>query len=344
MKRNFIIAFVLLVILIGFIFSQRRDTKPTTQTTPKKPVEQVVLAPDWTPNTNHTGIYVALAKGWYKEEGVTLKILPYSSTLSSDVLVSSKKADIGISSTEGVVSDAALGSPVVSIASIMQHNTSSLVVRKDSEITRPKDLDGKVYGGFGAPFEEAVVKKIIQADGGSGEFQNVTLDIDAMQALESGRVDVVWIFDGWDGVAAKIKGIELTSFPIVAFAIPDYATPNIIAHPDRVKAKSESILRFMRATARGYEYAREYPVESANILLQEVPKGTFTDPHLVRQSQLYVSRNYAGAGEQWGVQKKASWSEYPKFMLKEKLLTDAKGEPVTSLDFSTLYSNVFFEK
>lgn len=343
MKRAYILIGIFFLIFFGLIVYQKRDDSPEQLTSSKQALQTITLALDWTPNTNHTGIYVAKEMGWYKDEGITLKILPFSSALSSDVLVATKKADVGISSTEGVVSDAALGSPVVSIASIIQHNTSSLVVKKDSGVTRPSELDGKIYGGFGAPFEEAVVRKIIQTDGGKGEFATVTLDIGAMQALESGRVDVVWIFDGWDGIAAKMKGIELVSFPIVHFGIPDYATPNIITHPDLVKNKSDRIKRFMRATTKGYEYAREYPTESANLLLASVPKGTLTDESLVRQSQLYLSRHYVDNNGRWGMQKKDSWTKYPEFMLKERLLTDQKGEKVTSLDFSTLYSNVFFE-
>lgn len=338
MKKKLIIGVAILLFVLGVVVYPKNS--PTTSAT--KQLQEVTLALDWTPNTNHTGIYVAQEKGWYKDEGIRVTILPYSQAVSSDVLVATKKADVGISSTEGVVSDVVLGSPVVSIASIIQHNTSSLVVKEDSGITRPSDLDGKIYGGFGAPFEEAVVRKIIQSDGGLGEFENVTLTVSAMQALETGQVDFVWIFDGWDGVAAKMQGLSLISFPITAFGIPDYATPNIITHPDSVNTKSDRIKRFMKATAKGYEYAREYPIESANLLLNAVPKGTFADADLVRQSQLYLSRRYGDTGGTWGVQKKSTWTKYPAFMLKEKLLTDAKGTVITSLDYASLYSNVFF--
>src|SRR3989338_1618118 len=66
------------------------------------PLAPLSLALDWTPNTNHTGIYVALAKKWYEEEGMELKMLPYSDTVSPDVLVNAGKVDAGISSTESI--------------------------------------------------------------------------------------------------------------------------------------------------------------------------------------------------------------------------------------------------
>ncbi len=101
------------------------------KTTPQQ-LTRMNLALDWTPNTNHTGIYVALAQNWYRAEGIDLHLLPYSSSVSPDVLVSSGKADVGVSFTEGIVADAAVNQPVVSIAAIIQHNTSALVTLASS--------------------------------------------------------------------------------------------------------------------------------------------------------------------------------------------------------------------
>ncbi|MDQ3328309.1 MAG: ABC transporter substrate-binding protein, partial [Chloroflexota bacterium] len=130
--------------------------------------ESLTLALDWTPNTNHTGIYVAQQKGWYEEAGVDLKILPYADGTTTDVLVSNGKADFGISSEESVVLARAAGQDVVSVAAVMQKNTSALVTLKSSGIDRPKALTGKRYAGFGAPFEEPVISTMIEHDGGGG--------------------------------------------------------------------------------------------------------------------------------------------------------------------------------
>ena len=56
------------------------------------------FALDWTPNTNHTGIYVAQQKGWYKDEGLDVKILPYSDANTPDTLVGTGQADFGVTS------------------------------------------------------------------------------------------------------------------------------------------------------------------------------------------------------------------------------------------------------
>lgn len=333
---------VLLIILVsGTFLWQQRSASTSTNSQSSQKLIPMSLALDWTPNTNHTGIYVALAKGWYRDEGIDLKLLPYSSNVSPDTLVSSGKADVGISSTESIVADAATGQPVVSVAAIVQHNTSALVTRADSGLTRPRDLDGKVYGGFGAPYESAVVSEIIKKDGGKGTFKNITLDVGAMEALKAKRIDFVWIFEGWEGIQAQRDGIKLNIFPITKNGVADYYTPTIITGPNQIKQKTDLLRKFMAATSRGYEFARTNARAAAQMLLDTAPRGTFPDPGLVFASQSYLSPRYADPGRQWGWQDAAAWHGYPDFMLKAGAITDTAGKPIKNLNFDTLYTNDF---
>ena len=314
-------------------------TRPLTPGT--RNLSSMSLALDWTPNTNHTGIYVALAQHWYSAEGIDLHLLPYSASVSPDVLVSSGKADVGVSSTEGIVADAAVGQPVVSIAAIIQHNTSALVTLANSRLTRPRDLDGKTYGAFGAPYESAVVGEIIQHDGGRGHFKSVTLDVDAMQALESHRIDFVWVFEGWEVIQAQREGFKLNVFPIINYGVPDYYTPNLITSRKEMQQKPGLLHKFMLATACGYEYARSHAHESAQMLLNQNQNGTFPDTGLVFASQDYLSPRYADAGRKWGLQDAAAWHGYPQFILNADGVDDASGKPIHSMNFDALYTNQF---
>src|SRR2546421_7108462 len=331
---------VLLVILVvgAFIWQQRAASSAASpKGTPK--LTTMRLALDWTPNTNHTGIYVALAQKWYQDEGIDLHLLPYSASVSPDVLVSNGKADVGISSTEGIVADAAVNQPVVSIAAIIQHNTSALVALASSGITRPRDLSGKVYGGFGAPYEPAVVGEIIKRDGGTGQFKNVTLDVDAMQALESHRIDFAWVFEGWEVIQAQRAGVKLNIFPITNYGVADYYTPNLIASPNEIKQKPDLLRKFMAATTKGYEYARSHPQEAAQMLLNATAPGTFPDPGLVMASQQFLSPRYADPGRKWGLQDAAAWHGYPQFIIATGGIDDSAGHPVHAMDFDRLYTN-----
>ena len=339
-KLVLVVVFVTLVVAGLWVHEGTRNSgnRPGSQTK-----SSLSLALDWTPNTNHTGIYVANKMGWYKDVGIDLKLLPYSSSVSPDQLVSASKADVGISSTEAVVADAGAGSPVVSIGAIVAHNTSVLAVRQDSGITSPKQLEDKTYGGFGATYEAAVIGEVIKHGGGSGNFKNVTLDVDPVEALKSKRVDFVWVFSGWEVLQAERAGLRLTTFPIRDYGVPDYSTPDFIASAKNLKDKKSLIRKFMQATARGYEYARVHPRQSAQILLSSVSPGTFPDPGLVRQSQDYLSSRYQDAGKAWGNQTKASWHNYPQFMLDHGAVADASGKPVKKINFDSLYTNQFLQ-
>lgn len=337
--KIFIFAIILLLIPVFIWKISAKQAATNTKTLPT-----FTVALDWTPNTNHTGMYVALQKGWYKEQGLNVKILPYTENASPDLLVSTGKADAGIGATENVVADAAGGNPVVSIATILAHDLYGLIALKDNGIKSPRDLDGKIYGGFGAAYEEPVISKIIKKDGGKGEFKNVTLSVGAMQALESKKIDFVWVSEGWEALDAKRKGLNTIFFPMIDYGIADYYTPVIITSPMEIKQKKELLKKFMKATKQGYEYSIKNPKEAAKILIDSNPKGTFPDTELVMQSQEFLSKKYADSGKPWGLQDKKAWHDYPQFMLDAGAITDKDGRKVSKLDFDSLYTNEFLQK
>jgi len=340
MKKIYILVilfFATALILIGSSFV-KSELKPT----PEK-LKPFTVVLDWTPNTNHTGIYVALAKGWYKDQGLDVKILPYSSSTPPDVLVNGGKADVGVSSAEGVVSSAAAGSPIVSIAAIVQHNTSGFMALADSGIESPKDLDNKIYGGYGSPIEKAILHKIITTDGGEGVYKNVNLDVAAMQALTNKQIDFFWVFEGWEVIQAKKQGLHIVYFPSSNYGIPDYYTPVLMTSQTEIKQKPELLKKFMAATSKGYQYAIDHPKEAADLLIKTAPKGTFPDVGFIQASQKFLSAHYVDKGRLWGVQDKKAWHEYPQFIIDAGGALDKNSKPIKTLDFGKLYTNDFLQ-
>ena len=338
MKKNYILVILLILFVITFVIWKLNRPKAPAQSNKLTPFR---LALDWSPNTNHTGVYVALAKGWYREQGINLKILPYSPNVSSSVLVTSGKADAGVSFIEDVVGETAKNNPLVSIGAILQHNTSGLIVLKSSGITRPKDLNGKIYGGYGSPFENPIISEIIKKDGGTGDFKNIVLEIGAMQALETKKIDFVWVFSGWELVQANLDGIKYYYFPLTKYGIPDSPTVVFVVTPNKIKNNPDLLKKFMTATAHGYEYARLFPKESAQILIDQTPKDTFPNAKLVFASQEFMSNNYADKKRQWGIQDIKSWAGYPQFILNSDAILDANEKPVKKMDFNVLFTNKF---
>jgi ABC-type nitrate/sulfonate/bicarbonate transport system substrate-binding protein len=306
----------------------------------------LTLALDWVPNTNHTGIYVAMQKGWYKEEGLDLQILPYADGASPETLVANGKADLGIAGGEGAITAVAAGQPLVSIAAIIQKDTSAFVTRKDSGIASPKQFEGKRYAGFGAAYEEPVIAAMMKADGStSTKFQNVTTNVFGFEAVAGKQADIVWIFMGWDGVQAQMQNIELNIIPPTKYGIPDRPTPIIITNTANTTAKADALKKFGKATARGYDFAIANPKEAADLLIAGAPKGTFSNTDLVYKSQEYLSPRYKEGADKWGVQNLKAWTDFPKFMYDNKLLLDSAGKPITKeLDYGKLFSNEFLPK
>ncbi len=300
--------------------------------------QTVRLALDWVPNTNHTGIYVALANGWFEEAGVDLKILPYGGVLP-EVLVANGRAEVAVSSTESVLGAAAAGEPVVSVAAMLSTNTAALAVLKDSGITRPRELDGKVYAAFGVPWEAPAIATVLRRDGGEGDFRSAVLNVAGFDALLAGRADFVWIFGGWQGVQAELEGIDLTLFNFNDYGVPDYYTPVLVASPEGIQTNAEALRAFLQATARGYTYAAENPAEAAELLLQEAPAGSFPNPELVRRSQERVSSFYIAEGQTWGVQRPDYWRGFPELLLDAGVFAEASETVRNAVGNGSLFTN-----
>jgi len=140
---------------------------------------------------------------------------------------------------------------------------------------------------------------------------------DTFPALLAGRVDLVWIFEGWDGVQAQLKGVDLSLVRLYGSCLPDYYTPVIIAGETTLEEKANLTRRFLVATSRGYAYAAENPEEAAEILLKHSPES---DAELVRASQAWLSPRYQDDAPRWGEQKEETWVEFAQWLYERDLL------------------------
>jgi ABC-type nitrate/sulfonate/bicarbonate transport system substrate-binding protein len=293
----------------------------------------VSLALDWVPNVNHVGVYVAQAQGWYAQRGINLKILPYGS-VSPDVLVATNRADLGISSGEGIATAAVMANR----SSVYNTNTSALAVLESSKILRPKDLDGKIYAAFGAPYEKAILERIIKTDGGKGVFKSPTLSVYGLEALLAGKADFMWIFEGVEGVEASRADHKLRTFPLSKFGVPDYYTPVFSANKTRVTTNAANLKAFLEVTARGYDFARKNPKAATALMVKALPKGSVSDPKIIEDGiRWFEGRGaYAKPGKRWGVQSLKLWTDYPKFLLENQVFPQSK---MKSLEYGQLFTN-----
>ena len=277
--------------------------------------ENVTVILDYVANTNHTGMYVALDQGYYKEDGMDVSIVEPTEGATA-TLIAVGKGDFGISYQEDVTiaRTSADPLPVKAVAALIQHNTSGFVTYGDKDIHSPKDFEGKTYAGWGGPGEEAVLKAVMAKDGGDfSKLDMVISDGSGFEALKD-KVDVMWFFEGWDNIKCR-----LNDFPINYMELRqldkrlDYYTPVIIASEDTLKNKPEMTKKFLEATAKGYRYAIEHPKESAEILHKYAPDYSL---EMLTMSQEYLAGKYMEDTKRWGEMKDSVWDNYTDFLVE----------------------------
>lgn len=304
----------IVLILLSFVFGKKIN-KPAEPTGQK---QKVTVLLDWFPNTNHTGLYVAKEKGYFSAENLEVLILQPAEGENTQV-VAAGKADFGISSQESVILARVAGIPLVSIAAIIQHNTSAFASLEKNNIKSVKDFEGKRYGGWGSPIEETVIKAVMNEGGADySKVKNITIgETDFFKTI--GRdSDFQWIFYGWDGIEARRRGIKLNTIMLRDLnPILDYYTPVIVTNENHVKNQKELVLKFMKAVRQGYEFSIKNPTEASQILIKSAPE---LNPELVKQSQAYLSREYQSDAEKWGIQQEEVWWRYIQWLNDQKLI------------------------
>ncbi|MCB0959362.1 MAG: ABC transporter substrate-binding protein [Acidimicrobiales bacterium] len=284
---------------------------------------------DWTPNTNHAGMYLAQAEGWYRDAGLDVRFVEPGEAGSLQGLVAGK-ADVAVSVQEEVLPAIAQGLPIQSVAAILQHNTSSLVSLAADGIETPRDLEGATYGGYGGPLEQALIDALVTCDGGDpSKVRSVDVgDADYRIGLERDQYDVVWIFDGWDGIRLDQADVDTNRIELAdqTECIPDWYTP-LLATSTQVETERPDDLRaFLEATARGYRGAMADPAAATDALLAGAPD---LDPALVRASAEYLSTRYADDPATWGHQDPAVWERFTAFLDGAGML-DAEVDPAAA--------------
>lgn len=266
---------------------------------------------DWTPNTNHTGLYVAQDKGWFAEAGLDVEIVQPPED-GAEMLVGAGKAQFGVSFQDYILPTVAgeYAMPIKAVAALAQHNTSGIISLKGKGMDRPKGLEGKKYATWELPIEQATLRQVMADDG--GDFDKVELIpstvTDEVSALQSGMVDAIWVFYGWAGVATEVAGLETDYFEFRDInPVFDYYTPVIIGNCDWMSANKEATKKFLAAVKKGYEFATDNPDEASDILLKYAPE---LDETLVKASQKFVSKEYKAEVERWGYIDPARWNAF----------------------------------
>jgi len=318
MKRLLICFFALCLTLAGC--SEQNSSTPKKE----KELQKVTVVLDWTPNTNHTGLFVAKENGYFKEQGLDVEIISPGQT-GADQLIASGKADFGVSYQESITQARVQNVPIVSIAAVIQHNTSGFASPVSKNIKSPKDFAGKTYGGWGSPVEKAILDSLMKKENADVNKLNIVNmgEADFFTAVKR-DIDFAWIYQGWTGIEAELRGEKLNMVYLTDYSDKlDYYTPVLATNEKMIKNQPETVKAFMKAASKGYTYSIDHPKEAADILLKDNPD---LDKELVQKSQEWLSTKYQDDASRWGEQKLTIWKNYAEWLTENKLL-EGKFDP-----------------
>lgn len=295
-------------------------------------LRQVTISLDYTPNTNHTGIYVAESLGYYQDLGIDLEIMQPGSG-GVEQVVATNKVDFGISYEDYLASAVANNLDLKALATITNHSTVGAISRQDRGLSDPSKWAGATFCGWGTPIETAYIKNMAKASGVNPDLINFAVSNQTFLA-DTNTCDIFWGYTAWENTQATLDGIEYDYTP--ATDIVDYY-PTIIITSDKLIADNPKLVAdFMRATKKGYEYAAVHPDQATSIFLAANPEF---DQTLISTSQEIISPLYLNPSGEFGYIDNNVWSQFTDFMIENDIIGEEFKGKVNSA-----YTNEYLEE
>lgn len=220
----------------------------------------------------HAPFYFGLDRGFYRQEGIDLKIGEGTGSGTTVRLVGNKSDLFGFTDAGTAITGIAQGIPVKLIAPVYEINGFAVLTAADSGITKPKDLENRRVGSTPGDAFDTLWPAMVAANGiDASKVHIVAVDAAAkIPALLNKQVDAV--LGGADDQAATLKaqGMKLTVLRFADFGVPTIGL-SIIAHTDTLKNRPGLVRAFLRATIRSWDAARRDPDTAIAIERKYIP-------------------------------------------------------------------------
>ena len=237
----------------------------------------VRLALDFTPNAAHAPIYAAVREGHDRRHGVKLRILPPGSgTPDSLKLVRSGRADVGVLDIHDLGLARERGVDVVAFAALVQRPLAAVIAR--GGVARPRDLEGKRVGVAGLPSDDAVLRAVVEGDGGDYDaVRRITIGFASVPSLIEGKVDAATAFWNAEGVVLRERGVRTREFRVDDFGAPPY--PEVVLFTSRatLERRRKDLAKLVDALAAGAKSA----VADRDATVTEIARVSGADRPLV---------------------------------------------------------------
>jgi NitT/TauT family transport system substrate-binding protein/putative hydroxymethylpyrimidine transport system substrate-binding protein len=230
------------------------------------------LVLDFTPNAVHSGIYLALHRGFYPDAGVDLDVHAPTASTDAPKLLEARRTDFAILDIHDLGIAREQGLDLVGVTPIVQRPLAAVIARADGPVRRPSDLQGRRVGVTGLPSDDAVVDSEVAADGGNpAQVDRVTIGFNAVADLAARKVDAATGFWNAEAIALQRQGIHVRVFRVDRYGAPAY--PELVLCTSRTTLKDDPRLvhAVVAATTRGYAATLRDPQAGLDALIEANP-------------------------------------------------------------------------
>jgi NitT/TauT family transport system substrate-binding protein len=251
--------------------------------------DKVTLQLKWVTQAQFAGYYVAKDKGFYEEEGLDVEIKPGGPDIAPPQVLAGGGADVIVDWMPSALATREKGVPLVNIAQPFKSSGMMLTCLKETGITTPEDFKGKTLGvwffGNEYPFLSWMSTLGIKTDGSEGGVTVLKqgFNVDPLLQKQAACISTMTYNEYWQVIDAGIKPEELVTFKYEDEGVATledglYVLEDKLADP----AFKEKMVKFVRASMKGWKYAEENTEEAAEIVLENDASGAQTEAHQKR--------------------------------------------------------------
>src|SRR5918999_1514940 len=233
--------------------------------------ERATLALDFQPNSVHAGIYAALREDLDAERDLDLRLRVPSASTDSLKLLAAGRADVSVVDIHDLGLARQEGEPIVGVGALVQRPLAAVIARREP-IRRPRDLEGRRVGVTGLPSDDAVLRAVVEDDGGDFDrVERVTIGFSAVPSLVSRRVDAVVSF--WSE-----QGVPTREFRVDDHGAPRYPELVLVTERDTLRERPELVEDVLATLAGGTRAA----LADRSAAVEELVEASGADEELVR--------------------------------------------------------------
>ena len=236
----------------------------------------MTVALDFTPNAVHAPIYAAVREGHDRRRGVRLRIRPPGSSPDSLKLLGSGRADVAVLDIHDLGLARERGRDLVGVAALVQRPLATIIAREG--VRRPRDLEGRRVGVSGLPSDPAVLRAVMQDDGGdAGKVRLVTIGFAAVPSLIEGKVDAVPAFWNAEGVVLRRRGVRTREFRVDDYGAPRYPEVVLLTTRRTLERRRQDVDAVVGAIGQGVRSVLSRPEPA----VRDIARAGGAEPALV---------------------------------------------------------------